>query len=87
MIKAISRQVLEVVDTGNMYFDKAWLLVSPEFSMSGADRLNAEAADYLIGLDPPSYIKKKRGRLARFLSFAAAAWFGGLVAAALLQLY
>ena len=52
MIKAISRQVLEVFDTGNAYFEKAWLMVSPEFSSSDSERLEAEAEDYLIGIEP-----------------------------------
>ncbi len=87
MIKAISRQVLEVFDTGNAYFEKAWLMVSPEFSSSDGERLEAEAEDYLIGIEPPSALKKKKLRLTRILGFIASSAFGGIVAAALLQLY
>ena len=87
MIKAVSRQVLEVFDTGNAYFEKAWLMVSPEFSSAAEERLEAEAEDYLVAVEPPAALRHRRHHLGRFVSFFAAASFGGLITAALLQLY
>lgn len=87
MIKAVSRQILEVSDTGNTYFEKAWLMVSPEFMNVGANKLEDEAESYLSELDAPSSMKKHRRLVEKTLSFLAAALSGGLVTAAALQLY
>ena len=32
MVRGISRQIIEVPDTGNIYYEKAYLVVKPEFS-------------------------------------------------------
>ena len=87
MIKAISRQILEVSDTGNTYFEKAWLMISPEFMNSGADRLENEAEGYLRGLDAPSSIKNNHRFALRFFSLIASAAAGGLITAVFFQLY
>ncbi|MBQ1388335.1 MAG: hypothetical protein IIY78_01780 [Clostridia bacterium] len=58
MIKAISRQILEVSDTGSAYFDHAWLMVSPQFSTAKPEYISAQAENYLGSLDAPSGIKR-----------------------------
>ena len=32
LIKGVSRQIIEVNDTKNTYYDKAWLVVKPEYA-------------------------------------------------------
>lgn len=43
MIKGVNRQVLEIHDTGNKYFEKALLFVNPEYSTLSESRLKAAA--------------------------------------------
>lgn len=87
MIKAISRQVLEVVDTGNAYFDKAWLMVAPELTSADRSTLEAEAAEYICSLDPPGAFKQRRRLLPKALRYLFSAAAGGLVTALIIQLY
>lgn len=87
MIKAINRQILEVSDTGNTYFGRAWLMVNPEYMNVGAGRLESEAESYLGSLDAPSAIKSPKRAVVRLLSLLAAAASGGLITAVLFQLY
>ena len=87
MIKAINRQMLEIIDTGNAYFDRAWLLISPELAGSDREILEREAAQYLFALDPPGMIKVRRRRSLQILRLIAAAVFGGLVTTILLRFY
>ncbi len=87
MIKAISRSMLEVVDTGNAYFDKAWLLVAPELAHSEPDILEREAADYICSIDPPSVFKQRRRIMPKAVRYLFSAALGGLVTAAMLHVY
>ena len=87
MIKAVSRQILEVSQTGNTYFEKAWLMVAPELMNAGADTLEAEAGEYLRSLDAPCAIKRRRRIALKALTLLASAASGGLVTAALINLY
>ncbi len=36
MVRGVSRQIIEVPDTGNIYYEKAYLVVKPEFSDDSA---------------------------------------------------
>ena len=87
MIKAISRQILEVSDTGNTYFEKAWLMISPEFINSGAAKLESEAEGYLAGLDAPASVKSRKRTVFRLLGMLGSAACGGLVTAMMFHLY
>ena len=31
MIRGINKQIIEVLDTGNTYYEKAYLIIKPEF--------------------------------------------------------
>lgn len=87
MIKAISRHILEVSETGNKYFDRAWLIVNPQYMNCGADIIEAEAADYLHDLDAPYSMRHRNGFLVKAANFLFAAISGGLITAAFIQLY
>ena len=43
MIKGVSRQILEVTNTGNPYFERAFFVVKPSFADHPADHLKREA--------------------------------------------
>lgn len=84
MIKAVSRQILEVSETGNAYFAKAWLMVDPSCMN---DDLSDEAESYLRALDPPSELRRRRNPLKKAARYLCSAAVGGLVTALLIQLY
>ena len=43
MIKGVNRQIIEVCDTGNRYFERAWLVVRPDCANTDSSRLHEEA--------------------------------------------
>lgn len=60
MIKGINRQVIEVLDTGNIYYERALLVVRPEFAAAQREVLEKEARHMLGKMRAPSAIKKRR---------------------------
>ena len=64
MVRGVSRQIIEVPDTGNIYYEKAYLVVKPEFS------------DAQRAMDAPSGIKRKNIKWMTALRFLAAALVG-----------
>ncbi len=87
MIKAISRQILEVSDTGSIYFAKAWLMISPEYADEDEQKLEGEAERYLCSIDAPGAVKSRSRTLRRVMRFLASAACGGLVTAMFLKVY
>ena len=59
MVRGVSRQIIEVPDTGNIYYEKAYLVVKPEFSDAQRTLLEKEAKRVLRAMDAPSGIKRK----------------------------
>lgn len=43
MIKGVNRQIIEVMDTGNQYFERALLVVRPGYTDTEPTRLREEA--------------------------------------------
>lgn len=60
MIKGVNRQVIEIMDTGNIYYERALLVVRPEYSKAQRMLLEREAKQMLKSLKAPSSIKKRR---------------------------
>ena len=50
MVRGVNRQIIEINDTGNKYFEKALLFVAPGRSDESATKLNFEAREYLLSL-------------------------------------
>ena len=44
MVKGVSKSVIEISETGNRYFSKVILYVSPEYSSAGEQKLKKEAS-------------------------------------------
>ena len=82
MIKGISRQIIEVNQTDNEYFERAWLVIKPEYLNVGAAKLEKESERYLKNIKPPYTITQHRSLLMRFLSLLSAAVGGGVLTAA-----
>lgn len=81
MVRGVSRQIIEVPDTGNIYYEKAYLVVKPEFSDAQRTLLEKEAKRVLREMDAPSSIKRKNKKWITALYFLVAALVGaGLMA-------
>lgn len=79
MLKGVNKSIVEINDTGNMYFEKAVLYIRPEMNNVPERHIAREAAEY-INSNVPDRIsapaEKKRKSLYVFLihfSVAAAA--------------
>lgn len=60
MIKGVNRQILEVANTENEYFERVIFFVKPEYSTMEEKKLNFEAAMYAKGNGKPPRIKRRK---------------------------
>lgn len=60
MIKGINHKIIEVTDTESIYYEKAYLLVRPEYEEAEEAVLRKEAKKLLSDIGTPSSIKGKR---------------------------
>ena len=81
MIKGISRQIIEVADVQNRYFEKAWLVIKPEYAYVGAVTIDKQADTYLSGLTPPLSLQKNRMRIKYFTLCAVSALLSSVITA------
>lgn len=58
MIRGVSRQIIEVQETGNVYYEKAYLIVNPEFAGAERELLEREARKVIKSMGAPSGMKK-----------------------------
>ena len=81
MIKGVNRQIIEVVDTKNMYFERALLVVRPNCGQLGEKRLATEADRMTAALGSYSGLAKKRRSvlIARIACGLLGALVGGLL--------
>lgn len=85
MIKGINRQIIEVTQTGNNYFERAWLVIKPEYSNVGASTLDSEADRYLKNLRPPCSMRGGRAFLFWLVRLGTAAVIGSILTVAVYQ--
>ncbi|MDD2361895.1 MAG: hypothetical protein PHH84_02895 [Oscillospiraceae bacterium] len=88
MIKGVNRQIIEVTETGNEYFERAFLVVRPSFADTVQGRLHDEARRFLRNAQGYSGLKINRARnlknmIIRGCSYGAA---GALIGALLMSL-
>lgn len=60
MIKGINHKVIEVTDTDSIYYERAYLLVRPEYEEVEETVLRREAKKLLAEVGTPSSIKGRR---------------------------
>ena len=58
MIRGISRQIIEVQETGNTYYERAYLIVKPEYANAERELLEKEAKKILRSMDAPAGMKR-----------------------------
>ncbi len=86
MIKGINRSIIEVVDTGSLYYERALLVIKPEYACAQRDILEKEAKKLLENMGEPSSLKRGNKRLKMILTLCAAAVFGAVCAAIIFSL-
>ena len=79
MIKGINRAIIEVTDTGNVYYERALLVLRPEYTDVQRGLLEKEAKKMLISMQAPSAIKKRHAVLYWVLRLGLSALVGALV--------
>ena len=60
MLKGVNRQILEVNNTENEYFEKVLFFVKPEYSNMNDKKLSFEAEMYSKGEGKPPAVKRKK---------------------------
>ncbi len=77
MIKGVSRQIVEIVNTGNPYFERAFLVVKPSFTDRPYEDIEREAGRVL--LSQKGYTGLRRARRLRRCGQAGLLIIGGIL--------
>ena len=84
MIRGVNKNIIEISDTGNQYFERVILFVRPDSAKQDREHLCRSAGEFLSGLRLPRFYL--RGRLwPTMLGLGGAAAAGALVSAFLLR--
>lgn len=59
MIKGINHQIIEITETNNKYYERALLVLKPEYATTNDELLESEAKKLLGNMDTVSTIKPK----------------------------
>ena len=88
MIKGVNKQVVEISDTGNEFFEKAIFFVRPEYSGLGEGKLREKAQSAIdkTAVPPRGKHMRRAGRLKPVIGLLLAAAGGGTLTAAVLLL-
>lgn len=81
MIRGINRQIIEVTDINNAYYEKAFLVIKPEHSNYYDKALKKEARKLVENIGNPSLMNKKSEILSLILKLCLAAGIGAGLAA------
>lgn len=86
MLKGINRYVIEVTKTDNIYYERAILIVRPEFAEEERRVLEKEARKMLKEMNPPSIIRNKKQIFKHLLCLSVAVLTGALITALITSL-
>ena len=81
MIKGINHSIIEINDTDNEYYERAILVIKPEYASAQRSILENEAKRMLRELDAPSVMKSRTGKLRFIIAMAVSAITGALISA------
>ena len=81
MIKGINHSIIEVNNTGNEYYERAILIIKPEYASVQHDILEKEARKILSEMGAPSSLKKNKCKAKKIALFILAAVLGAFVTA------
>ena len=63
MVRGINRQIIEVRETGNLYYERAYFVVKPEYESLESAILEKEAKKVMRHMDAPGDLKKRAGKI------------------------
>ena len=86
MLKGINHSIIEVNETGSEYYERAILIIRPEYASAQRAVLEDEARRMLRDMDVPSALRSKSRRLVRILTASAFAAGGILIGCILSEL-
>ena len=81
MIKGINHSIIEVNNTGNEYYERAILIIKPEYASVQHDILEKEARKILSEMSAPSSLKRNKNTAKKIVLFISAAMLGAAVTA------
>lgn len=87
MVKGVNRQVLEILDPGCEYFEKALFFVKPEYSGENESKLKGSALKSIrksAGV-PKTRKQKMKSRLFFLVEMAASAGVGAIITAMIIR--
>ena len=79
MIKGINRQIIELETTQSAYYERALLVIKPEYANLQQQLLEKEAKKMLKDMDIPSSMKFKRNFAFWILRLGLSAFCGGAI--------
>ena len=88
MLRGVKKQIVEVVNTENEYFEKAILVVSEKYIECDKQKLNKKAKEYVSSINPfnsNAYSQQKKGKdrvkiLLSVIKYFAFSSFGAMIA-------
>ena len=83
MIKGINQQVIEIIDTGSIYYERAILMVKPQYYNTNKEILDKEAKELIKNINAPSFMKTKKPILYWLIRLGIPAIVGSLITYAL----
>lgn len=87
MIKGINKQVVEVNDTGNRYYERAILFLKPEYADLQKEILEKEAKKLLKNIDANSNVKRRNRILYWAIRLTPGVIFGALLSAIIMNFF
>ena len=86
MIKGVNRQMIEILDTGNPYFERALLVIAPGMSETEGDALHREAQQMLQKMGSCSQLRlQKRQKLLSRLGLVFSSGIAGALVTLLVE--
>lgn len=86
LIKGINRHIIEITDTDSAYYERALLVIKPEYASAERELLEKEARKVLKDLGAPSSIKRRNRVFYWLVRLGTAAVLGAGITALILLL-
>ena len=87
MLKGVNRQIIEVSDTGNAYYERAILFVRPQYRDAQQALLEKQAKKLLCTMQAPSAVRKRTLYAYNAVRLLLPAIAGALITAVLFGLF
>lgn len=86
MIKGVNRQIIEITETGNPYFERALLIVRPGFSDVPDERIREEAHRLVQAAGGYSGLRRNRRKRRKLVLLGGGTGLAGLCLGGLLSM-